>query len=395
MRQIGLRQIARARSVRLIFWYAAACLVTVAIAVGAAYRWTVMKQSQPAPSVHDQKGDAPQAHLGFSAAREGPVWKLSWDRAAMDALKPVGAVLTVEDGGYQQQVPLEPADLASGTLFYTPQSNELTFGLRIDRGGSHVEEHVRVLEAARANQKPLDSASRSVANFPVQGRADMPGGTSPAAASASSKPGSTGSAAATPVAPTRVETPTKEPAVASRTDRTVKSFSPPASQPSVVAIAVPVPPPDLALPNPGALSPGLIAQAPVRLAPPAPPKAEPTPPAAVATGANAVPSTTPARAQIPPAAAPPPTPVNYVGPKPVQQVRPAAPAQIPPGVSQVEVLVDIDAGGKVTKVHPVGWTPANAPLMISATRAASLWVFAPAQLNGHAVASQMNLIFRF
>jgi hypothetical protein len=61
----------------------------------------------------------------------------------------------------------------------------------------------------------------------------------------------------------------------------------------------------------------------------------------------------------------------------------------------VEVLVDIDAHGKVTKVNPVGETAANAPLMISAAHAASSWVFAPAQMNGHAVPSQMNLIFKF
>jgi hypothetical protein len=58
-------------------------------------------------------------------------------------------------------------------------------------------------------------------------------------------------------------------------------------------------------------------------------------------------------------------------------------------------MVEIDVHGKVTKATPVGWTPANAALMIGATRAASSWVFAPAQLNGHDVPSQMNLIFKF
>jgi hypothetical protein len=61
----------------------------------------------------------------------------------------------------------------------------------------------------------------------------------------------------------------------------------------------------------------------------------------------------------------------------------------------VEVLIEIDVHGKVTKASPVGWTPANAALMISATRAATSWTFAPAELNGHAVPSQMNLIFKF
>jgi hypothetical protein len=56
-------------------------------------------------------------------------------------------MLSIEDGGYVQQVPLAPSELASGTLFYTPQTSDLTFSLRLDLGGSHVEEHVRVLQA--------------------------------------------------------------------------------------------------------------------------------------------------------------------------------------------------------------------------------------------------------
>jgi hypothetical protein len=65
------------------------------------------------------------------------------------------------------------------------------------------------------------------------------------------------------------------------------------------------------------------------------------------------------------------------------------------GVSQVQVLVEIDATGRVTMATPVGWNSTNAPLMSLAVRAASAWVFEPAKLNGHGVPSEMNLIFRF
>ncbi len=88
----------------------------------------------------------------------------------MDALNPVGAVLSIEDGGYDQQVHLAPPDLASGTLFYTPQSSDLTFRLRIDRGGSHIEEDVRVLEAPRLGPRPGERAPQGIPNrqAPVQ-----------------------------------------------------------------------------------------------------------------------------------------------------------------------------------------------------------------------------------
>jgi hypothetical protein len=68
---------------------------------------------------------------------------------------------------------------------------------------------------------------------------------------------------------------------------------------------------------------------------------------------------------------------------------------MPSGVSQVQVQVEIDSHGKVVKVTPVGWTATNAPLMVLAERAAASWVFDAAQLNGHAVSSQMHLTFQF
>src|SRR4029077_18984035 len=72
--------------------------------------------------------------LEFSATFESPVWRLSWNRAAMDALKPVRAVLSIQDGAVQQEVPFTASDLSSGTAFYTPQGGDLNFGLRVDRG---------------------------------------------------------------------------------------------------------------------------------------------------------------------------------------------------------------------------------------------------------------------
>jgi hypothetical protein len=70
------------------------------------------------------------------------------------------------------------------------------------------------------------------------------------------------------------------------------------------------------------------------------------------------------------------------------------PASTSSDVSQVQVMVEIDEHGKVTKVTPVAWNARNAPMMTLAVRAAALWRFDPAQLNGRAVASQMTLTFR-
>jgi hypothetical protein len=350
-----------------IWLYAAACLVVVGLAIGGGYRWARGKQPAPAPAVPAEKADASRAHLGFSATRDGTVWKLSWDRAAMDALNPVGAVLSIEDGGYLQQLPLAPADLASGILFYTPQSNDLTFGLRIDRGGAHVEEQVRVLAPTRA---PFDRAAQFVpAKPPVQAPAATPTNAQPPAA----------------VASTTVPTPSANPpprrfvlpATTPGGSASASVSENPVPQPPVVALAVPV-------------APNLT-----RLTPDFGPLPAPPAPIAPATAAPVVPSASPVPPSTPSPAAAAQSLANYVGPRPTRQVSPSAPSVLPPGVSQVVVMVEIDVHGQVTKATPIGWTPANAALMISATRAASSWAFAPAQLNGHVVPSQMNLIFKF
>jgi hypothetical protein len=61
---------------------------------------------------------------------------------------------------------------------------------------------------------------------------------------------------------------------------------------------------------------------------------------------------------------------------------------------QVQVLVGIDARGKVVKVTPAGPIE-DVRLVAAATKAAQFWEFEPARLNGRAIASEMTLVFRF
>jgi hypothetical protein len=110
----------------------------------------------------------------------------------------------------------------------------------------------------------------------------------------------------------------------------------------------------------------------------------PTPgPTAPATKSAAV-KTTPAPVQS-----------NFIAPRAIRREFPQVPSNLPGNVTQVQVQVSIDARGKVTKANPVDWNPQNAPLMIRAVRAASVWVFDPALLNGQPIPSEMTLTFRF
>jgi hypothetical protein len=128
-------------------------------------------------------------------------------------------------------------------------------------------------------------------------------------------------------------------------------------------------------PEPSPLAPGFKAPAAPAPSPPATqPQAQPAPPA----GTPAVSATL----------------YNYVAPRAIKQVQPSVQFGARNGMIQVQVLVVIDAKGKVVKVTPVG-PIADVRLVAGATKSAQFWEFEPARLNGQAIASEMTLIFRF
>jgi len=94
------------------------------------------------------QASVPPLRMGFSAAQEKGLWKLSWDRGTMEVLKPSGALLEIKDGAKEQHIHLTPADLSSGTIYYTSRSGDLSFSLQLEGTGSTtpMEEHVRILE---------------------------------------------------------------------------------------------------------------------------------------------------------------------------------------------------------------------------------------------------------
>jgi hypothetical protein len=143
------------RNVPTTWYIGGGGVLLAAIAVGAYLFFA--SPSQPRITFSDAAVSAATSSVrtGFSAAREGALWRLTWDRAAVAALNPTGAVLAIRDGGKEQQVGLTASDLSSGTILYTPQSSDLLFSLNIVMAGSQVaEEHVRVLGALPAAEPP-------------------------------------------------------------------------------------------------------------------------------------------------------------------------------------------------------------------------------------------------
>jgi len=106
--------------------------------------FSLRKAEQP-PAV--DRASAGGAQLGFAAVRQSTDWKLTWRRAAVFALEPSGATLTIRDGGTEQQLGLGLEELAIGSIVYTPHSGDVSFSLAVTSAGRPaMKERIRVLD---------------------------------------------------------------------------------------------------------------------------------------------------------------------------------------------------------------------------------------------------------
>jgi hypothetical protein len=152
--------------------FAATFVISAAGMAGYNAYEAMLKNRATAAAATAVQPTAPLLRMGFSAAHENGLWKLSWDRGTMDVLKPNGAVLDIKDGGNQQQIHLTPADLSSGTIFYTSRSGDLSFSLQLEGAGSTapMEEHVRILEGP----PPVPETAATNSAAPVKAAARVP-----------------------------------------------------------------------------------------------------------------------------------------------------------------------------------------------------------------------------
>lgn len=409
---------------RNIALYAAIGLALLLAADGV-YRWIGARRLASAARNAPTELAPTGPHLGFAANWVGPTWKLTWDRDAVSALKPMGATLSIQDGPNQQEIALTPADLSSGSLYYSPQTGALAFRLQVQRNGvPSVDERVRVLESVKPVANAPDRLLKSDRPAPLplaplpprastQGTAPPPDRLpAPSSAANFSAPPATKAAISTtnkPPAAPAIATPSTlpdnsqtrrvfadpsatAPAAPKENAKELASASVPAPPPlPVTALAVPVLPiRNTAISLPPSPAPQVAAQAPS--VPAAQPPSVPATQPATATKATTAPNPPPAGSK---AARPPAPQPTYVGPRPIKQVTPVTPRGIAlAGPTQVEVRVAIDAKGKVTKITPVS-VAANLALVGAAVKAAGYWEFDPARENGNAVPSEMTLIFRF
>lgn len=287
---------------------------------------------------------APARQIGLEVEKRANDLVVKWDRGAPAVRTATRAILHIEDGIYRRASLLDPDQLRTGSLYYSPAGGEVRLRLEVyDAAERQVVESVQVLSAT-----VLPSSAARFESEPQ-----------PLPAAAPSKPA-------------------RDWGDVLKTLRSLQfRYTPKAPEPKPAAV-VALPPPalsrettDVTVAVPGI--PGMAPGAP----PPAPPAPKP-----VAT-AKAVPAPEPQR----------------IAAKPISQVKPVIPGHIRSMMKadvQMGVRVEIDAAGRVTDARIVtrGGPPSDF-LAGAAVNAAKMWRFEPATLEGKPVPGEMILNFRF
>jgi len=123
---------------RLLIWLLASLLaVTLMICFQLARR---------AEGFAAKAGSANEPHMGLKIEPIGNDWQLRWNADAPVIAKATKAHLLITDGGLQKFLDLDSSDLRSGTLIYTPLTNDVILRFEVDRPDSSdtVSESVRI-----------------------------------------------------------------------------------------------------------------------------------------------------------------------------------------------------------------------------------------------------------
>jgi hypothetical protein len=102
-------------------WWALAAILAIAVA---ALVLTLMNREAP-------RQLNPYVDLGFRAERAGPDIRLTWNGRLPVVASAHGGTLRINDGGAYRSVELSAAQTRSGSLVYSPQSDDVEFRLEI------------------------------------------------------------------------------------------------------------------------------------------------------------------------------------------------------------------------------------------------------------------------
>ncbi len=279
--------------------------------------------------------------ISLHAKRQNEDLELTWNRESGVIAAATSGVITIQDGKDKREIPLDSAQVRSGSLLYSPTSDQVLMQLSVTTATNIVTESVTVVIPKNGSSRvyPLSSSQPSFA-----APADAP---------------------AQKVEQARATKPFVEPP-APRT----------AMPPAPILSDAPPSSPSFHPTTTG--TPGILAQVP----PPLPPPAIKTPEPASATPSQQLPSKI----------------VSYQPAVVISKAAPSFPSELGSLAVQkkvIEITVSIDKNGRVSKAEAVPQKNVNQFFINSALNAARLWKFRPAMRGDEPVASEMVLQFIF
>lgn len=355
--------------------------LTSAITFGLVY---FLQVSSTLPKLLKVFSSAPS--LGLKVDVQGDRLLVTWNRQHPLVEHARDGFLLIEDGEQRRQIRLDASHVASGSILYHPNSDDVTFQLEVHGSdGKQAIESMRVLDSSKpirleivpqssgrsaADLKrspiPLPSSTGSVQQKLLLGRAVVHSVSNEPSSSVADQNTASSKAASDMGATTLNQAGRADEDVqATPEEQSAKTWDQSTSPTNAVV------PPRARMPQ--------------------------------ASPEKNSPLTTPSQTE--PDAAKPlpssisPTPVNYQPPRPLRQVLPnvsVLPAGVLAQASQLEVLVKVDERGRVTEATPVqNGRRINPALLGSAVTAARQWKFEPATMHGKAIASQHSIVFQF
>jgi TonB family protein len=304
------------------------------VAAGATFLLLLFRTSSVTAST-PQSGalsNSQAASLGMRVETDGPGLLLSWNRYSRAVQSAQSGVLAIQDGPQHRDVALDRNQIATGSVFYRPAADDVSFRLDLrDVHGASAAQILRVLDASP--RKPAAGAVHPDAALPPE------------------KPHET------------ERKPIAIPQSASRPGMRLASNTSP----------IPAPPPAVETGPASDPVTGVLQLAPVA---PSPALSQPAAPAA-ALGAPTVPKESPAYV--------PPRPVKWVQPN-VQMTQPL----------DIKVKIRIDETGHVTAAHALIEGPKpDRKLLAAAAAAVRQWTFEPAKVRGANVSCEETVVIHF
>ena len=334
--------------------------IAVVLAVVALVAYSLLTLlRRPAISGDVQAANPPASSrnsLGLSIERKGSDLLLSWDRLSAPIRGASFGEVMIREGDGSRKIRLTQQQLQSGSILYAPTTDQVELELSVVNGEKVTGESMTAV-LPPVGPHPLATSTQT---FESSRQPNAPVAASAPAVAVASRP------------PAAAPEPRRDSAASA--DRELRKFSiprGPASQRSPATVPITEAPPAVATIAPAsALGSPLNWQLP----------AIPPPPSAP------VPATLAHEAALPQ----PPVATHQVTPRYPSDLKPYMISNTP-----VEILVHIDAKGKVIRAEPVSKQSANIVLVQAALDAARGWTFRPATVGNTPVASEMVLKFNF